>query len=717
MFLWILLATLSLSQTEVIVRDNVLFQKLDQTAAAKSSWSIAFAIELDPFADLLSSISARLAKIEEHIYTLWNANRFHGSPSLEDDINKVLSMVSAELENLKKTTNYLAKDFEETQTLSRQKRSLIPIVGKALSWLFGTVSDEDLQGIRSNINHLYTNQVRMSHVVEKGLSVMKLLQSDIKENVEKINQIISAVDTINHQFQNVSSTVNEVKSNLHIYIQLDRVIYRVFSALGIARDYNTQIKLQLNMITLGHLSPIVISPSDLKTVLLDLKGQLDKDSMFELPYDPVTEIWTYYKTLSCIAYIEARKIVVITAIPLTDRSDKFHLYKVINLAVPRQKFNQTNMVAKYDLEGTALIIDDKREKFSILSTSETEECTKSPGFCSFNGPIYSVMSSNLCIVNLFMENKVAVRQYCNSRVYLKPNLPTAEYVSDGSWFIVTNSPLKFTVICKNLQNSVVRTTLVSKQVEVVTLPTSCSAHSGKLTLPAHFHKETTADWNNPLQQLIDNYELGTGCWDKLDLQLQNVKQIEIPTKLSIHRELPIQALIDEVSMVKPLDTMSTPRQIWPYVISLLAVLVCIAVVLYTCRHRLARLCRIRLMHARPVERRGGGVRFLPSKAIRQTTLLNGGDNTQRARDSTTLATLGDDRKCGPGVPSRPAGTEGRRRDDEIPASVTGDLDCTTRADAKSQTKQGKGELYPEAPSGRGRLIYPSILKELETMST
>ena len=37
---------------------------------------------------------------------------------------------------------------------TRHKRSLIPIVGKALSFLFGTVSESDLATIRSNVKTL-----------------------------------------------------------------------------------------------------------------------------------------------------------------------------------------------------------------------------------------------------------------------------------------------------------------------------------------------------------------------------------------------------------------------------------------------------------------------------------------------------------------------------------------------------------------------------------
>ena len=62
---------------------------------------------------------------------------------------------------------------------ARSKRSLLPIVGKALSFLFGTVSEDDLQSIKSNINKLTANQTKISHVVEESMTLL----NDTREHV------------------------------------------------------------------------------------------------------------------------------------------------------------------------------------------------------------------------------------------------------------------------------------------------------------------------------------------------------------------------------------------------------------------------------------------------------------------------------------------------------------------------------------------------------
>ena len=55
-----------------------------------------------------------------------------------------------------------------------------------------------------------------------------------------------------------------------------------------AGSYLDHIQLQLNMLSLGHLSPSVITPRGLKKLLTEIKGHLPE--FLSLPYDPREKI-------------------------------------------------------------------------------------------------------------------------------------------------------------------------------------------------------------------------------------------------------------------------------------------------------------------------------------------------------------------------------------------------------------------------------------------
>ena len=55
-------------------------------------------------------------------------------------------------------------------------------------------------------------------------------------------------------------------------------------------------KIYLLMLSLGHLSPAVITPRGLKKLLIEIESYLPE--FLKLPYDPKGKIWKFYQTLS-----------------------------------------------------------------------------------------------------------------------------------------------------------------------------------------------------------------------------------------------------------------------------------------------------------------------------------------------------------------------------------------------------------------------------------
>ena len=68
----------------------------------------------------------------------------------------------------------------------------------------------------------------------------------------------------------------------------------------------------------------------------------------------------------------------------------------------------------------------------ILIPTEQEHCT-SPlwHYCSVRGPVYSMASSKLCTVALFMKDAKNVKNYCKTDVEPNSILPRAYHIIDG----------------------------------------------------------------------------------------------------------------------------------------------------------------------------------------------------------------------------------------------------------------------------------------------
>ena len=87
--------------------------------------------------------------------------------------------------------------FEEHKSLmKRSKRAVLPIVGKVLSFLFGTLSSEDLDSIRRNVNVLAQNKQKITHVLQESLSILNVSRIEVAENRKSVNELLFMIFTI-----------------------------------------------------------------------------------------------------------------------------------------------------------------------------------------------------------------------------------------------------------------------------------------------------------------------------------------------------------------------------------------------------------------------------------------------------------------------------------------------------------------------------------------
>lgn len=87
-----------------------------------------------------------------------------------------------------------------------------------------------------------------------------------------------------------------------MYSQLDIAVEEIKLIIGDVRSSLNHFFSKLNMLALGRLSPAVISPRDLKEVLLDIKSKLPPT--VKLPNNPEIDIWVFYKYLECSTIVE-----------------------------------------------------------------------------------------------------------------------------------------------------------------------------------------------------------------------------------------------------------------------------------------------------------------------------------------------------------------------------------------------------------------------------
>ena len=137
--------------------------------------------------------------------------------------------------------------------------------------------------------------------------------------VNRVTASFSNLDTkLGNITQALACEVFQVGQFVQLYLQLTAIIKTARHTIWQAKFYMEHIQLQLNMLSLGHLSPSVITPSSLKALLVEIENHLPQ--FLQLPSDQRGDIWKMYQTLACTTVHGKGHLLVIVSKPLLDKS-------------------------------------------------------------------------------------------------------------------------------------------------------------------------------------------------------------------------------------------------------------------------------------------------------------------------------------------------------------------------------------------------------------
>ena len=321
-----------LTQT-LIVCENVAFHMINEIVHTRSKVLTTFVIDIKPYKNFLTKLSNDLDKARTAAHTI---DQFYEAPS-KQDFRSVIAGFKAEIATLQKDQMNLVESYIDLHAIhTRIQRSLISIIGKSLSFLFGTATEADLKVIHNNIDKLAKNQEEMAHVIDENISVINITMVEMSQNRQTLNKIIGSLTALDTKLGNITQALErevfKVGQFVQLYLQLESVIQAVRRTIWQAGSYLDHIQLQLNMLPLGHPSPLVITPRGLKKLLTEIKGHLPE--FLSLPYDPRGKIWKFYQTHTCTTVIDQGQFLIIVSIPLLDKNNKYEIYSMFNMPVP-----------------------------------------------------------------------------------------------------------------------------------------------------------------------------------------------------------------------------------------------------------------------------------------------------------------------------------------------------------------------------------------------
>ena len=225
------------------------------------------------------------------------------------------------------------------QQPSRRKRSLLPFLGDALSWLTGTATTKDIRSIKTRINQLISTQTSQHDTLAHIISILNVTRYATQNNRRGINSLIDAVRTTSYNINNLYNLTSSLASSINFHqliLQLRSVFANLRDALHHIRMVSAHTMNYIDAATTGTLSPHILPIKDLQGMLQHIAESLP--STLRLPVSP-DDTLHFYRYLRTHVLIENEQFLLLIDVPIQDRSRQISIYEVIPIDIPQGNYS------------------------------------------------------------------------------------------------------------------------------------------------------------------------------------------------------------------------------------------------------------------------------------------------------------------------------------------------------------------------------------------
>ena len=520
---------------EISGHNSVFFIKSKAVHTTQSKWLTTFLLDIDPYVIYIETVEGNVNKLRL-IVQQYSEKGYHLALLLGhedtakndhsknhpyfDMYNQRLDVFTKKIDEFKEMLHNVELLIAYSRHPSRNKRALLSFLGDILGAITGVATDKQIKVINERINQLVDHDLELAHVIEKGISVVNATRVKLSETIETVNSLIEVTNSIQYELFNVTKVLqNQIMSFqklVYHWNQITLYFNLIQDAMETVQHQFQTLHMQINAILQGSITPEVISPRQLQTILHEVAKFVP--NYISLPYDIRNEIMEYYKALKCTSIPQKHGIMVIMSIPLLSERSRFIMYRILNVPVP---FASGNLSAKYDIGHKYIALSEDTTQYAALDESEYYHCTLPDiRFCSIRKAIkYVSKVLSKCEFGLLIDRDP---HRCGVKVFQsQADYPQATYIDNGNWVITTQTELTFTTLCPN---AVTRTIKVSPPIGTVRLEIGCRAHSVIMLLPpTYYHKNHVQITTPKLYEKLD-----MSIWDlhgpKLSFSLKTMPE-------------------------------------------------------------------------------------------------------------------------------------------------------------------------------------------------
>lgn len=469
---------------------NVIFLPRGGVYPSFDEWDIHFPVNIESFWTFSLDAQATVDSFYSKFKSLFDQHESKLRNRLSRNFLLKLETETALLQSeINRTTQTLA-EMKNTPS-PRAKRAILPFVGQIFKTVIGTATTSDIDEIIKQVSVLRNSQKEVLHILEQGASILNQTTIDVATNRKALNKLTEFTQSLEEKFASLTKLVlRDLVTFTNIGNDMDLIFQNLHTTFQNIRENLRNLELHYSLAKSGILAHSLFPPRIFKKTLVYIQDHLPKS--LALPFKP-EETEKFYS----IAHVGVSRtnngFVVHIKIPIVQVKNIFQIYQVFREPIP-QKFGNKIFAVSYITDSSKfLAVSEDKSKFITLDNDEVQIYLRDQlPFCPFRKPIMNTLESDKCLPALLTQRDSHISQFCEKKVFVnQTDIPTAYYMGNGHWFIITSRPLHVEIFCKNksLHLESTKKTLTGP-IEMLSLDPGCEASCQYFMLPRYYKADT-----------------------------------------------------------------------------------------------------------------------------------------------------------------------------------------------------------------------------------
>ena len=192
----------------------MIFQPVLQAYPTRHSWMVTVHISLGNLKCHWKLFKRKLTRTQQFLRSL------EQHPSASTQLLTTLQLELSNIQDIYKssettiTSAIILLNSNQPQTITQCKRSLLPFLGTALSWLTGTATTKDICSIKTRSNQLIAMQSSQCNTLVHIISILNVTRYATQVNRHSINNLLDTVHTATQDINNLYNLTTSLASSI-----------------------------------------------------------------------------------------------------------------------------------------------------------------------------------------------------------------------------------------------------------------------------------------------------------------------------------------------------------------------------------------------------------------------------------------------------------------------------------------------------------------------